>query len=279
MNKYAKLIAAALVLCAGGGVVMWMSARSSVKGAAAVMPNDNTYVHPFDKINKKAKAAKNNKEESVKEMTDEIIDTLTLPRVPFFIKDKMKDRLARAEKNYRTGKKGGISEDGVVKMVNELAGKFNVPEYVKTNHFQVRTARVSLLASLPDLTTTKTDKLKKGDKKILGLMSPAEAIAVSMYLLQQKMVNEAWQVTPEEFVANLHQKQLERWQAQRNQKSSAEQTGSFTANPKGEFKLRGELRPKRDAVLQAIDSGAANMNPAELSGLADAALDILGVER
>lgn len=278
MNKRTKLIAAALVLCAAGGAIMWMSTQSAVKGAAAVMPKDDKYVDPFDKVNQKAKAAKKNDEKAVKELTEEIVDMLAPAAVPSFIKDKMKTRLARAEKNHRASKKDGISESNVVKMINELADKFGAPEYVKTDLLQVRVARIGLSAYMPDFVATEASEPKQGERKTLGLMSPLEAMTVAMHLLQQKMSNEAWQLTPQEFATNLHRKQLERWQTRHNQKNGGEQIVNSETQPKTRLRS-GKSNPKREAVRQAINRSATSMKPEDLTGLADVALDTLGIKR
>ncbi len=277
MNKHTKLIATLLVLCAGGGALVWASTRSDAKGESISMQND-AFINPFAKLNKKAQAAKNNDEKAVKELTDETVDTLAPAVVPSFIKDKMKDRLARAEKNHRANKKGGVSEGNVVNMINELVDKFGAPEYVKTDRLQVRVTRISLSAYIPDFVATEASKPKQGEKKNLGLMSPLEAMAVAMDLLQQKMSNEAWQLSPQEFAANLHRKQLELWQARRNRKSSGEQTIDSETQPKTRLRS-GKSNPKREVVRQAINRGATSMKPEDLTGLADVALDTLGIER
>lgn len=283
MNKRGKLLIMLVILGAGAGTtIIWLSTRSPVRGAAATPMSKDSYVDPLVSVNQKVRVAKTNDEKAVREMSDQIIGVLTPQIVPHFAKEKISAKLTRAEVSYRAGKAKGITEHDVVKMFDVLATKFSTPEYTKTSWMEVRTARIGLSAYMPDLislTVSEVDlKSTKEDdqKKVLNPMSPAEAVAVSMHLLQQKMSNAAWQVSPQEFANDLHQAQVERWQKLRDQKLGDGQTAKADAEPKS--KVRVKSNPKRDEVMRAIRASAVTMKPEELTGMADAALDVLGVK-
>ncbi len=112
--------------------------------------------------------------------------------VPAFTKNSMKDRLARAEMHYRATGEGGVPEENVAMMVNDLATKFGAPEYAKTDRDQARFLRVRMMADLPNFAGQDVK-----ESSINPVMSPLEGTAVAMALLQQKLYNEEFQVTPE----------------------------------------------------------------------------------
>lgn len=276
MKKYTKLVVVLSLLCAGGAIIAWvLSNRSAVQGASASMRNEK-FPHPFAKVNEKAKAAKNN-DMAIADLTNEILNLLIPSDVPPFVRGKIKERLTRAEKKYRQGKANGINESSAVNMINNLADKLATPEYTRTDRLQVRIIRVGIMASLPDLVAAKTSNLDFQKLEPLALMSPLEAMTVSLHLLQQKMVTEEWQVSPQEFAAYVHQKQTERWESQRRQKEGNTQQINSEQNVKP--KLRSGATDKQREVTHSIKRAAATTNPKDLIGLADASLDILGIER
>jgi|GEM_PF-1419267 len=279
-NRYLKLIALLLVCCGAITGLIWRALIFRAHASPHVAPSSQsskvTPVKPFERINQKAKAAKHSDQKADEELAFEVVSTLTPSQVPSFTKEALMERLARAETNHRAGRSRGIPEDNVVKMINELAGKFSAPEYAKTTPLEVRVARTGLMADMPNLIADKPIALKEKGKKTIGLMSPVEAFAVSMFVLRQKLVNEAWQVSPREFTDNLYRKKLERWHALRERAGSNQPTGGES---KPQVKLVARSNPKKDEMVRVIADGAARMDSHELMGLADAALNTLGVER
>ncbi len=239
-------------------------------------PRDHSsrYVHPFESIDEKARAARGNDEIAVRALADEIFNSVVPQEIPAQIKAAMADRLLQAEMKYRRGKPGGVSEVGVVKMVNVFTDELALPAYMKTNLEQVRFVRVSMLTRLPhfiaqaDLNGKAAGK-EKG-RSMTRAMSPLEGAFVASFLLQQTMSNDAYQVSAREWKANIKQKRVERLRDH--------QAGGEPGQGERRLQLRG-ANPRRDEVERALSRAAGPMGEGDLSRLAGKALDALGIER
>lgn len=119
-----------------------------------------------------------------------------------FTLSAIKDRVARADIRYRQEGTSGISEDRVVQTVNGLAMQLDLPEYTKTNSYEVRRLRVALLPQFPQLITISEGDLRDNvmGSQISAEMSPTEAVFVLGMLLQQKLGNPEFQLTSQERV-------------------------------------------------------------------------------
>lgn len=259
-------------ICTG----FWLFRSASVQGNAASLPQDIQNGNPLAGLDQKAKASRGTDPMVINDVTSEVITTFAPTDVPAFTQEAIKERVGRAELNYRQGVDKGISEVNVAKAVNELAGKFALPDYAKVSVAMVRTARMVLMLQLPSLIGQDNPADKKHKKKIGSSinrsLSPLEATAVTLFLLQQKTLNEAFQVSHKEFYENLHQKQMEKWRALRNQRD-----GAAEDQQTGPSMQVGSI--KADDTRQAIKRAAASMSPDVLLNLADSSLDTLGIKR
>jgi hypothetical protein len=146
----------------------------------------------------------------------------------------------------------------------------------------VRVVRVGLMFELPNLIAQDDPGDKKHKKKIGSsinpLMSPLEATTVTMFLLQQKMVNDAFQVSHKQFFADLHKNQLQKWEEWRAKKDgTAIDNGQAQGQPAQ--KLRVVSNSKRENARRAAKRAAEAMSPDALLNLADSSLDTLGIKR
>ena len=93
-----------------------------------------------------------------------------------------------------------------------------------------------------------------------------------MLLINQKMSNEEFQVTPQEWLANLHKRNLEKWNAYKSGKAQPAASGSIT------FSVRVESA--RSVEMKQVITNALNALGADLlTTLADSSLDTLGIPR
>jgi len=262
-------------ICTG----FWLFRSASIQGNAASLPQDVQSGNPLAGLDRKARASRGTDPVAVNDVTSEVINTFAPSEVPPFTREAMKERVGRAELNYRQGVDKGISEVNVAKTVNELADKFALPDYAKVSVAMVRTSRIVLMLQLPSLIGQDNPAEKQHKKKIGSSinrsMSPLEATAVTLFLLQQKTLNEAFQVSHKEFFANLHQKQMEKWQALRGQRDGAAQTTDAQAGPS----MQVQSNTKTDDTSRAIKRAAEGMSPDVLLKLADSSLDTLGIKR
>lgn len=239
-------------------------------GWRSILPSSNDGVsNMFIDIEGAAKKAKDGDEIAVRELADAVFN-YSAPMLPSLASDGMKDRLVKAEMKYRQGHKG-VHEEDIAKAVNNLAETFDAPAYARTNPLQVKVLRTRLMGAFPSFIAQERDDKKKGLKKKVGQTmnpeaSPLEAAFITIMMVQQKMLNEDFQKTPEEFAATLNMK-LE----QENRVRAGEKTEAHLVTRKASKKL-----VEMDGV---IGKGVARLGVLGLKNLADKTLDTLGIEQ
>lgn len=266
MNKWIKIGVAVSALTVVG--LIWLGARTLARSQEEVEQTGSSQPDNFyTRINQKAQAAGQGEPGAIRALASEVVYSLAPKLVPDFTRGAMAERLARAEEHYRATKEGGIPEENVVRMVNELADKFKAPKYAKTDKEQTRFLRVRMMRNLPHLIGRETE----GDS-ISPVMSPAEAVAVALTILQQKMYNEDYQVPAGNFKEHMRQKDAER----RKERDKEKREGGGADKPRLTAKPRSDKHKK---MRQIVAEGAAALGEAELMSLADNSLDTLGVRR
>lgn len=227
-----------------------------------------------DSINEKAKKAHGGDAQAVRELADEVFNTPYFAEVPEALRQTVKERVLRHEADYRKGKKG-VKEEQVVHTVNKLADKFELPDYARTSPLQVRVLRARLRAGYPDFIAQDRDPQNRGMKKKVGArlkteMSPLEAVFTTAVLVQQKLLNEDFQLAPGEYSDHLHKHELEKWKAAREGRQS--ERGH-------KHRLGFAEKSKYQEMREAIGRKAERMNTADLLALPDETLDALGIIR
>jgi hypothetical protein len=119
------------------------------------------------------------------------------------VKPLIKDRLAQAEINYRHGANPGVEEADVVTAINRLSDRFHVPEYGKTSLKQVKYMRLSLAILSPQFMGAGMST-PEGGQPINSKMSPLQALHLATMLIDQKLVNPMYQVTPADWDGSIH---------------------------------------------------------------------------
>jgi hypothetical protein len=158
--------------------------------------------NPLVTINEKAPAAKDGDVAATRELVDEMFRMFDFAQEFAELDDSVKERLVRAQLNHSSKHgKSSCSEARVVHAVNLLADRVGTPAYTRTNVFEVRRLRASLLVNTPDISGPrfKTD-VRKGQKQNTT-MSPIETFFVAVTLIQQKRHNPEYQLTNDEWVA------------------------------------------------------------------------------
>ena len=122
---------------------------------------------------------------------------------------------------YRFTRRSSISQGGRSvdeerrSVVNEYAANL-AHLYAKTSALQVRYLRATLVRGYPNFIAQPRLGEKEGLEQEVGssinsMMSPLEAAFVTAVLLQQKMLNEEYQKTPQEWADSMRATQLEEW--------------------------------------------------------------------
>lgn len=260
MNKRSAVLAFLLLFCALVVTAVFMIGGRPARGQNSASEATN----PVSRINDKAAVISGADETQIRGLADEVFKSFEIDQAPSEITDSLKERLVRAEVNYRSGRGKPVSEFGIVRMTNMLADQLGAPAYAKTNVFEVRRLEMNFLPYLSKLIGTKPVGEIRGPKplgsSINPTLSPLEAVTIAGLLIQQKRFNPAYQVTQDE------------WVTQHGGKRQRKKAASASANQPGD-------NNRSDEVDQALQRGTGALSSVELFKLPHRALDMLGVER
>jgi len=170
----------------------------------AVRRNTPSYLpQPYARVNEKADAVKGADETAIRELADAVLVLTIGDGVPSVFVSPYKERLIRAELNYRTGQKDGIPEANIVRVIDELVRELSAPEYAKTDEDQVYDTRLAISSLMPHFIVQRP--LRSGEESSTGApytvdptMSPLEAVYVTRFLIMQKEISESSLITPTE---------------------------------------------------------------------------------
>ncbi len=289
-------------------VLLFILAIIALVSAIAVLRNQKTNASPskhlnstkasggmFDLLEKSAKRAKGAEktkkekasqhieeadrayENSIRELADVLFSEFGVAGLTAEATEGIKSRLVEAELKYRENHQG-VREANIVRLINDLADKLGAPDYARTSPEQVRVMRAELRIFLPSLVAVETQEEKMGLKRKVGTemnpeVSPLEAAFLAMLMMQQKMLNDDWQQTPQEWASNRRKKQL-----------SHEDDANFNSSPQFGVKPEGEEKQrrndeKRNEMLQLVMRGAARLSSSGIKDLAESSLDTLGIAK
>jgi len=209
----------------------------------------------FSQLNIKARAVnEGGGSAAVNDLVNELFTTFSTT-----VATDVKTRIVNSELLYQANQRGGVTETAVVQVVNGLKVKFNTPEFSKTDVYEVRKLRQALQLLAPQFVGhgRQSEQSAVGDVNvtIVPEMSPAEAVFVTVAMLNQKMSNPNYQLTQAErnaMWADLHSTKI----------------GQAV-----------EVDPTRTSqISNAIGSKFATMSALEILAVPHRALDILGIE-
>lgn len=200
-------------------------------------------------LDSKARSARSGDLAAVTSLTDEVLNYFGTPETVGIL-SPFKDRMIRAETDYRNKCFKGISEEKVAHLLNKLAKDLDAPDYAYVNSRQIRFLRGRLLTALPSLITTTIDS-KKG-VSIDPEMSPLEAVAVTHLIITQKLSNSSFQVSPEEWMRTQHEERRAKNTRDRQSRSA----------PQFEAKLMPfEETEKAKTLKQLVLDRSADLQP------------------
>jgi hypothetical protein len=270
MNKLLKVLGVLFLFCVFASGSFWLRTNRSVNAQAQpVSAQESNSPHqpsPLQRINEKARAARGGDSDAVRGLTDAVFDTIVGDDSAGATND-LKDRVFRSEMEYRKGKRKGVEEIEVVKVINGLAKKYGAPDYAKTNQGEVRELRMSMLLTEGDFIARgkndgKGKKKRKKGASIGSEMSPLEAVYVTADMIKQKLYNEDYQLTQEERRA--------RWAEKHSgQKKSCEGGGCGVK----------VLDSPRYTEMQEVVKRAASAGASDALDTAHRTLNILGIDR
>jgi len=207
----------------------------------------------FSQLNIKARAVnEGGGSAAVNDLVNELFTTFSAT-----VASDVKTRIVNSELLYQANQRGGVTETAVVQVVNGLQVKFNTPEFSKTDTYEVRKLRQALQLLAPQFVGhgRQSEQSAVGDvnSTIVPEMSPAEAVFVTLAMINQKMSNPNYQLTQGTAMwSDLHSTKI----------------GQAI-----------EVDPTRTSqISNAIGSSFATMSASEILAIPHRALDILGIE-
>jgi hypothetical protein len=269
------------VACFALAVGTWLLCAEAAhgQGNSSVPNNGPSLATRWQQLEAKARAAKNGDQGSVRALADQIFDQWNgFGQVPAELTDPIKERLVRAEVDYRQGKSPGVEEANIVEMNNALVGELGMPDYMKLGLQQVRELRLSTLTLTPFfMGMGMTRKNMKVGEKMNSTMSPLQAAHLVTFLVQQKLINPDFQLTPQDWNARRYEQHMQQWKAYQQALASGGSLATDQANPQPQLVLREN--PKKREILAVFENAQATMTLDDALQLVDGALDTLGIER
>ncbi|HEX3249537.1 MAG TPA: hypothetical protein VHS05_08920 [Pyrinomonadaceae bacterium] len=259
-RKHAKKTALLLVLTLGIALLLITSGVSPKSEAT----QSNDIQLRVGLLNAKARLARSGDERAVGDLADEVFKQFGPPELAFGL-SLYKDRLVRAEINYRRQGVGGIPEKNLVKAMNGLTRRLGAPDYSRVSTPQVRFLRVNMLGGYPGF-ISQAPEGNPGKSIVNSEMSPLEAAGLALLMVNQKLSNKDFQVTPAEWATQRHLRAVERWNAYKSGKPAPE---------KSTAQAKVVVETMRSKELQRLFSNRV----ADVPPLVDRALDDLGIPR
>ena len=215
--------------------------------------------NPLAAINQKAKSARSGNVADAESLVTEIIKVTGFEsEMPGIITNSMRARVGNAESRYRQGLSSGVPESRIVRTINGLVRRLNLPEYSRTDLFEVRRLRLGLTSNFPQVINQKV----QGSQPIpiggrfSSIMSPAEALFVLAMMFQQKVVNPEFQIT--------HGERVAQWAAKHNHRPGQGGTLGFDLTRSAE-------------VRSALKISSTTMSVTDAAALSEITLNTLGI--
>lgn len=190
MNSFPKTILALFVACACAIGVICLGANRLIRGQSQTDMNSQR-PNPDAEIDEKASRARGGDENAVRELADAVFRALPIGEVPDVIARPYKERVIRSEINYRNGRRQGIAEANIVRLIDELAARFDAPDYARTSPDEVRMLRLTFAEIMPHFIPRQPFQGANAVEEravfsVAPQMSPLEAVYITSHLLWQK---------------------------------------------------------------------------------------------
>jgi hypothetical protein len=207
MNKDVRILVSIVLLLTISGLFIWLTRHWLAYGQSQESKNNRVPLPaPYAQVDEKAAALKGADEKPIRELADAVVVLAIGDNVPSVLVSPFKEQLIQAEINYRSGRKAGIPEGNIVRVIDELAQALNAPDYARTDEDEVRDTRLVISYMMPHFIIHQP--LAAGEESTGGLpytlnptMAPLEAVYVARFLIMQKEINESSQITREERAA------------------------------------------------------------------------------
>jgi hypothetical protein len=144
-------------------------------------------------LNVKAIEATRNQRPAIRALTDQVLNLMSPVQIP--ATHSVRERIARAEENFRFNWHRSISEADAAEALNAFVYAVGAPEWATVNLDLVHSVRIQLQPRAPQLIGTLRSGSHALDVSIE--MSPIEAITLMLSVANNKLTDPGQQVTPD----------------------------------------------------------------------------------
>jgi hypothetical protein len=232
-----------------------------------------SYQSPAKKIDERAKLENPADGNSVRALVDEIFNyPHWIGQIPPVMDSVVKERLTQAEMNYKLGRSRGVDVNGIVRLVNMLADKFQLPDYARTTPHQAEVLCFSLETAMPIFmalpSTSQADKPGRAESSV---MSPAQATQLLLTLIDAKLSSPDYQLAPDAWEKTKYGPMMEEASKLRELKESGQLSKLET---KG---VRIAMASQTDGVRTALAQAISQMSLTEGLDVVDQAFGAVGI--
>lgn len=187
-----------------------------------------------------------------------------LYNLPPALSTLLENKLTRSEQAYRNGLGHGVSEEQIVSFMNHLRRKLNLPTYLETTPVQVRNLRMRLATKSPYLMGSglTSHRLRKG-QTVDSTLSPLQAMHLINVMIDQKVLNDAYQDSS----IDIHKFEHEREKEHRR---------ALAANG-GKAAATARTNPRAHEIRSAIAKGVEALSISDASGIVNDAFTTIGL--
>lgn len=238
-----------------GACAVWASA---IQNGAATRATNLQQEPNWHRVDRAARNVKGGDEAAVRILVNEVFADNGIDEKIVATAGSVPDRLVAAEVAFQKGKAPGISEEAVVHAVNQLAVRFNAPDYAFTDVKELRRLRFKMLTVYPGLIGRGSAATRDESKHHFErTMSPVEAFHVAATLVFQKIANPEFQFSRKEIEA-----------APQQDKAALAKLTQSVANGERTRELLGVIR-----------QSAASMSLRDILSQSEQTLDRMGIPR
>lgn len=243
------------------------------------------------RVEEKAGSAEAGDADSISQLANEVFGQAHLfGTLPDAVKDSVQERVISAELRYRSGGGRASTHSDVARMINWVADTLALPSYARTSEHQILDVRFRSLMLTPRFMGKGLSAGEDSAPLTVGgfgapltvggsvnpAMSPLQACYLAMFAMDAKMGNPDYQVAPEEWERLRYQETLNKWQDYlREQERAMPAQRQVGSQPK----LVARSGSKRLELGRAVEAHLEELSVDQSIGLAQSALDALGIER
>ncbi|MCU1342206.1 MAG: hypothetical protein JWN92_1629 [Candidatus Acidoferrum typicum] len=271
-----------LLLIALAAVTLWTLIGSSKANTveaqvrvtdSVVVDRTQSYQSPWKKIDERAKLENPADGNSVRALVDEIFKyPHSLGEIPPVMDSIVKERLTQAEMNYKLGRGPGVEVNGIVRLVNKLAERFQLADSARTTAHQAEVLRFGLEMATPTfMALPSTSQVGKPVPTDSSVMSPVQATFLLLTLIDAKLLSPDYQLPPDEWEKTKYVPMMENLTKLKELKDSGRQSKPET---KG---VLISLSSQSEEIRTAVSHAISQMSLTDGLDLVDQAFAAVGI--